>query len=194
VASCLACDALLPDDAAFCSACGTSRVPAARGSRAHSFVAEIGIDRAVCIVGGLLGVVGTLLPYVIITIKPPPVSAFVVLTLVSLGVPGIIVLLIAIVLGGGSVVFRSSRAFSFIGIGLSTFVLSKVLGDWFGSATSEASMQAMIRLMPSEQYNTVSTGTEYVVYGAGAYCLLIGFAALLVAYARLAGAPARPKT
>lgn len=159
----------------------------------RSFVAEIGIDRAVCIVGGLLGVVGTLLPYVVITIKPPPVSSFVVLTLVSLGVPGIIVLLIAILLGGGSVVFRSSRVFSFIGIGLSTLVLSNVLVEWFGTATGEASMQAMMRLMPSEQYN-VSTPPGYVAYGAGAYCLLVGFGALFVAYARLAGAPIDTKS
>jgi hypothetical protein len=107
------------------------------------------------------------------------------------------VLLIAIVLGGGSVVFRSSRAFSFIGIGigLSTLVLSNVLVEWFGTATGEASMRAMMRLMPSEQYGivTVSTPPDYVAYGAGAYCLVIGFAALFVAYARLAAAPARPK-
>ena len=189
MASCVACDAQLPDGAAFCSGCGSSQIPAPRGS----LIAVIGVDRAICVVGGLLGVVGTLLPYVTITIRPPPVSSFVALTLVSLGAPGIVVLLIAIVLGGGSVVFRSSRAFSFIGIGLSTLVLSKVLSDWFATVTSEASVQAMIRLMPSEQYNTVSTSTDYVVYGAGAYCLLIGFAALFVAYARLAGAPARPK-
>ncbi|HEX3468502.1 MAG TPA: hypothetical protein VHT05_10520 [Candidatus Elarobacter sp.] len=156
------------------------------------FIADLGVDRAVCIVGGLLGVAGTLLPYVIITLKPPPASEYSALSLISLGFPGTIVLLIAIVLGGGSVVFRSSRAFSFIGIGLSTMVLSDALVEWFGTAAREAWMQAIRAASESPGSVSVSTPAHDAVYGAGAYCLLIGFAALFVAYARLAGAPARP--
>jgi hypothetical protein len=74
----------LPDGAAFCSGCGRSQIPAARGSP----IAVIGVDRAICVVGGLLGVVGTLLPYLTITMRPPPVSSFIAKTLVSLGACG----------------------------------------------------------------------------------------------------------
>jgi len=209
MASCVACDTQLPDGAAFCSRCGNTQIPAARGSlidpsarraaeiassSAQSFIAEIGVDRAVCIVGGLLGLVGSLLPYV--TIKIPtgtlPVSAGAGLTLVSFGAPGVIVLLIAIVLGGGSVVFRPSRAFSFVGIGLSTLVLSKVFGDWFTIGFVQAAVQAMGSLAPSSQQFDTTTLSQYFGAGAGFYCLLLGFAALFVAYARLAGASRTP--
>jgi hypothetical protein len=39
-----------------------------------------------------------------------------------------------------------------------------------------------------------TTISQYLTVGAGAYCLLIGFAMLLVAYVRLAGARARART
>jgi hypothetical protein len=182
----------LPDGAAFCSGCGRTQIPATRGSpiepsarrSAQSRIAEIGVDRAICIVGGLLGLIGTVLPYFITSI-PARYPASASPTLVSYGAPGLIVLLIAVVLGAGSIVFRPSRALSFAGIALSTLVLSKLLNDWFAVGYLQAATQSMASLAQSSD---VTASQDFGV-GAGAYCLLLGFVALFVAYVRLAGAP-----
>ncbi len=160
-----------------------------------SFIAEISVDRAVCIVGGLLGIVGTVLPAETIKTEPLAMSATVTLTFLSAGAPGFIVLLIAVVLGGGGL-FRLSRAFSLAGLALSTLVLSKLFGDWFNVEYQYASMLAQDALARPHRYGiNVATPIQYVQTGAGTYCLLLGFAVLLVAYARLAGAPpARAKS
>ena len=155
----------------------------------RSFIVEIGVDRAVCIVGGLLGLVGTLLPSETIRIEPLAVSATVTLTFLSAGAPGFIVLLIAVVLSGGSM-FGLSRAFSFAGLALSTLVLSKLFSDWFNVGYQFAALQAQDALARPYRYGiNVATPTQYVQVGAGTYCLLLGFVVLLVAYARFAGAP-----
>lgn len=207
--ACVSCSAPLPDGAAFCSSCGrtqSAQAPTARAAlfdpaarraatiatqSAQGFIAEIGVDRALCILGGLLGIVGALLPYVSLALPTGtlPMSLGGGLTLLGLGVPGVLVLLIAIVLGAGSVVLRPSRAFAFAGVGLTTIVLSKLFGDWFTIAFAQALVQA-ISAMAANTSRFGSGLPEGVHFGAGGgfYCLFIGFAVLFYAYVRLASA------
>ena len=202
--ACVSCTAQLPEGSAFCSSCGRAQAPVQRAplfdpaarraatiasESASGFIAEIGVDRALCIVGGLLGVVGAFLPYVSLTLPTGtlPMSFGGGVSLLAIGIPGVLVLLIAIVLGGGSVLLRPARAFAFAGVGLSTIVLAKMFGDWFTIAFSQAMLQSFSAMASSAMRPGALEGMHFGG-GSGFYCLFIGFAILFYAYVRLSAA------
>ena len=203
MAACISCNTALPEGAAFCSACGSTQTTAVRGplidpaarraatiasASARGFIAEIGVDRALCILGGILGALGAVLPYFTYAFPtgslPTPIGGGV--PLIALGIPGVLVLLLALFLAGSSVLLRPSRALALAGVGLSAIVLAKLFGDWFTFALFQAAIQAASSLSPA--YARSFTDGLHAGAGAGFFCLFLGFALLFYTSDRHAAA------
>ena len=210
---CTSCKTPLPDDATFCSSCGRVRAagqgttifdPAAQRAATvaaqsarraataatqstQAFVAELGIEKALCAVGGMFGVLGAFLPYVSLSAPPGTLSTVPELTLLHFGLPGWLVLIVAILLGGAPFLFRPSRAIALAGVSLSTIVLAKLFSDWFTIGMLQVFIQMINEQMSRLPFGGNSPGVAFG--GAGGFaCLFVGFAVLLYAYIRSAAA------
>lgn len=136
--------------------------------QARGVVSNLGPEKTTSIVGGLLGLLGALLPFYVI-----PNVADVLgngggtstsSSLVSQGSEGIIVLLLAVVLGAGPFFAPRSRMFSVAGFGLAAAVLGVLLSDRAGLSFFGQSM------VPD--------------FGIGWYSAFVGFAVLVWVYWR----------
>jgi hypothetical protein len=200
--TCQSCGAQSSDGAATCSACGkplsqtstmTATATAAPTSpqpsrvispdaekamrhaadQARGVVTNLGPEKVTSIVGGVLGLLGALLPFYVIpnvgqildTASTPTSSS-----LVNQGSVGIVVMLLAVVLGAGPLLAARSRTLGLAGFGLASAVLGMVISDRAGLSFFGQSM------VPD--------------FGIGWYSAFVGFAVLAWVYWRRAMANA----
>lgn len=182
MSECASCKAAVPDDAAFCPFCGATRgnapAPAsmlnpeaeralrAAAQSAQGVVANLGPDRTLGIVGGVLGVLGTILPYYNSGISVPAFanSTDTSVSLLLMGTPGAVILILAIILSGAPIAVVPSRSLALAGFGLSAAILGELVFGFLGFS----------------QYGVIFS------YGIGFYCALIGFGLLCYVYLRRA--------
>jgi hypothetical protein len=190
--TCSLCGAQSNDGALTCSACGkplaqvstaTAAPPSTQPGRvispdaekamrhaadqARGVVTNLGPEKVTSIAGGILGLLGALLPFYVIpnvgqildTGSTPTSSS-----LVSQGSVGIIVMLLAAVLGAGPFFAPRSRMFGVAGFGLAAAVLGMVISDRAGLSFFGQSM------VPD--------------FGIGWYSAFVGFAVLAWVYWR----------
>jgi hypothetical protein len=217
LSDCIACKIELPEGAPFCSACGKSQVhhQPATGSdpplqrtaseaaesarraavgatnRTKSLVAELGVEKTLCAVGGALSTLGAILPYVSFSISSGQLSTSLQISLLQSGVPGWLVLLAGITLGGVPFILRLSSSISLAGVSLCTIVLAKLFGDWFALGMAQSIVQSLMQTVSSQIPSYLSGGAQGGVAfngAAGFICLFVGFAILLFAYVRSARA------
>ena len=182
MSTCSACGAALVEGAAFCPACGksTSAQGQTAGSsvdtarvrqaavQAHSAVMSLGTEKLTYVAGGLLGAIGALLPFYSI----PSDSMLGDVTggspsLVGQGGVGMLVLALAIVLGGAPLLMTLTRVMSLAGFGLAAAVIGLLIGH--------RTMSFMGQTMPLD-------------FGVGYYLVFLGFAVLVYAYCKRSNA------
>lgn len=197
MSECVSCKAPLPDDATFCSSCGRSQQTAARAAvfdpaarqaastasrSVKDLVVTLGMNKVLCAIGGLFGIAGAVLPLVSISIPSGVLGlALSGLTLLRIGAPGVIVLLLAVVMGVAPFVVRPERSIALGGLGLATIVLANIVTGWIVIAAFQSVIQVADSM--STAYGSVPTQVSFGPAG-GFYCLLIGFAILFYAYVR----------
>jgi hypothetical protein len=193
VANCSSCGASLSDSAVFCGTCGKPTATTAAGapasaapsqsariitpdtaqamrqaaSRAQTVAANLGPEKITSLVGGVLGVVGTMLPFYSIAgdsmlgdaSVPTP-------TLVSEGGIGICFIVLAAALAATPFVMVPSRLVSLIGFGLAAAALGVLIGDQFAFSLFGQSAP--------------------ISFGIGYYLTFLGFAALAFGHGRRA--------
>uniref|UniRef100_E6Q0Q3 Zinc-ribbon domain-containing protein n=1 Tax=mine drainage metagenome TaxID=410659 RepID=E6Q0Q3_9ZZZZ len=167
------------------------RAVAATAYAAQGVVSTLGIEKTLALIGGLFAVVGCVTP-VISANGPPSAAAFMAQysspSLFRLGMPGVLVLVLAIVLGVAPFLLRPSRAITFAGIGLSAIVLTNLLSAWFLVATLQYTFQSFQSAQVMAQSSPFGAGGVGVDVGAGFYLTLVGFVLLFSSYVRSASA------
>ena len=186
MASCPACGANVADGAAFCGSCGrpmaagaqtaSGAVAAPRTSadaermrqaavEAKNAFVSLGAEKITCIVGGLLGAVGTLLPFY--TLPSEAVLGDTVgggsESFLNQGGTGFLVLALAIVLGAAPAFMALSRAINLAGFGIAMAVIGLLIGD--------RTVSFMGQSVPLD-------------FGFGYYLMFLGFLVLAYAYGR----------
>ena len=187
--TCATCGAQSTDGSTFCATCGkpfaTAAAPAQptrvitpeaeqamrqAAAQAHGAVKNLGPEKTAAIVGGVLGVLGAVLPFYSI----PDVGGMMdaagasvpTASLVNGGPMGTIIILLAIVLGAGPFVGAGSKAMGLAGFGLAAAVIGMLISDRMGFSFLGQSFA------PD--------------FGIGYYLGLIGFAILTWVYWRRA--------
>ena len=186
MATCPACGANVADGAAFCGSCGrpvTAGAQTAPGVAAAPRTAadaermrqaavdaknacmSLGAEKITCIVGGLLGAIGTLLPFY--TLPSEAVFGDTVgggsESFLNQGGTGFLVLALSIVLGALPVFVAPSRAVNLTGFGIAMAVLGLLIGD--------RTVSFMGQSVPLD-------------FGVGFYLMFLGFIVLAYAYGR----------
>jgi hypothetical protein len=192
--TCQSCGAQSADAALTCSACGkpllqASTIAAATpaspqqsrvispdaekamrhaADQARGVVSNLGPEKTASIAGGLLGLLGAVLPFYVI---PNVADVFgngggtsTSSSLVNQGSEGIVVMLLAVVLGVGPFFASRSRMFGVVGFGFASAVLGVLISDRAGLSFFGQSM------VPD--------------FGIGWYSAFIGFAVLAWVYWR----------
>ncbi len=126
------------------SSAATSAAMHQAAAQAQVVVRNLGPEKVASIVGGLLGLLGAVLPFYSIpnmgggvldtgdADTTATVPALPTLSLVNGGSLGVIVILLAIVLAAGPFINTTSRAMAVAGFGLSAAVLGMLLSDRLG--------------------------------------------------------------
>jgi hypothetical protein len=128
---------------------------------AKAAVSSLGKEKMLGLAGGLLGLLGSVLPYYTAGYSIPGFSAETSTSLFHIGTQGVAVLILAIVLGLAPMTLIFSRLAALIGFGLSAGVLGEIVLGYMA--------------IPSYGFG---------FYGIGFYCALIGFAILAYVYGR----------
>ena len=176
--NCSSCGASMADGASFCASCGTSVSGAAAAggaatsvavrqaaAQAQSAVMNLGQEKIIALVGGLLGVLGAFLPFYAIPTDSMLGATDINPSLMGQGGIGLLVLALAIVLGALPFVIAQNRLVTAIGFALATFVIGVIIG---GRALAFFGQQVPVD------------------FGAGFYLGLLGFAVLAYGYGRKA--------
>ena len=196
--TCSACGAQSSDGSAFCAACGKPITPgssiagaaatsttvappptrvitpeaerAVRQAAAHAqgVVRNLGPEKTASLIGGVLGILGAVLPFYSIpnvegmldTVSVPTAS------LVNQGSLGAIIIVLSLVLAAGPFFSAATRSIALTGFGLSAAVIGMLLSDRAGFSFYGQGM------VPD--------------FGAGYYLALVGFAILAWVYGRRA--------
>ena len=216
MSECISCHTALPEGAAFCASCGRSqagsaavakplinpeaqRAYAATAQAAHGLVSTLGIEKTLCLIGGALAVIGSLVPAFYLSNLPPTAQPYMpaigTLNLLRLGAPGVVIILLSIFLGLGLFVFRPSRALAIAGVGLCAIVLTELLNYWLlisGVSNAMATVTALAQQAAAMANNpNFNAANPFAMVGfgpgAGFYLLLVGYGLLFYAYARTAG-------
>jgi hypothetical protein len=179
--TCSTCGAQSPDGSTFCAACGKSMAQPTRvitpeaekamrqaAAQAHVVVKNLGPEKVASIVGGVLGLLGAVLPFYSIPNVGDLIDTSGVPTpnLVGQGPVGIIVILLALVLGALPFITAPSRMIGLAGFGLSAAVLGMLVSERAGFTFFGQSM------VPD--------------FGIGYYAALFGFAILAWVYGQRA--------
>jgi hypothetical protein len=131
---------------------------------------SLGTEKITCIVGGVVGAIGALLPFYSIptdSLLGEATGSATSASLAGQGGIGLLVLALAVVLGGAPLLITLSRMVSLIGFGLAAVVLGLLIGDRTVSFLGQS--------IP-------------VDFGIGYYLAFLGFAVLVYAYGRRANA------
>jgi hypothetical protein len=136
-------------------------------AQAQGVVKNLGPEKTAAVAGGAFGILGAVLPFYSIPDVGGMLDTSGVSTsssLVNQGPIGVIIILLALVLGGGPFFVATSRAISLTCFGLSAAVIGMLLSDRAGLSMMGQSM------VPD--------------FGAGYYLALLGFAVLSWVYGR----------
>jgi hypothetical protein len=179
MSNCSSCGAALADGAAFCAACGKSTSATASpvriaapdpervrqaAAQAHSAVMSLGAEKLTALIGGIVGAIGTLLPFYSIPAEITDVTGGSP-SMVGQGGVGWLALLIAVALGALPLVTTVTRMFAIAGFGLAMAVLGVLIGD--------RTISFMGQSVPID-------------FGVGFYFAVVGFLVLAYAYGRRA--------
>ncbi len=195
MATCTVCGATAAGGAAFCATCGaaiagaaaSTASPATAGSAGRTSVdtermrqaaieaknafVGLGAEKITCIAGGVLGAIGSFLPYYSIPTQTlfGDAASSDSTSFVSQGGMGFAVLALAIVLGAAPLFVALSRTVNLVGFGIAMAVLGILIGDH--------TISFMGQSVPLD-------------FGFGYYVMFLGFAMLAFAYGR--GTAGRP--
>lgn len=196
--TCSSCNTSLPDDAAFCTSCGAMQeegpirataVPQAPPiAPAYTAISALSTSKKFCLVGGILALIGTLLPSFYIG-GDPQTDQFMMTyggvgSILHFGIPGFLILILPVVLGLAPFTLRPSLTLALAGMGVCTIALTELTTGWilmtimgyFATAAAMAGGGVV-----AGQGNIPSFAIAF-----GFYCMLIGFALLFYGYARSA--------
>ena len=172
---CASCATPIPSGAAFCPSCGNptgtptgpllnpeaERAIRAATDSAKAAVANLGLEKALSIVGGLLGVVGiAALPFYSVPMSILGLDAGPA-TFIHVGITADLILTLAIALGAAPLILNLSRSLALAGFGLSCATLGATVLGFVG----------------------IPNGS-FISYGSGYYCTILGFGLLAYVYGR----------
>lgn len=179
MSNCTSCGAALAEGAAFCPSCGKSTAASAQpvrvsapdpermrqaAAQAHTAVMSLGAEKLTTLVGGIVGAIGTLLPFYSIPAEMSDVTGGSP-SMVGQGGIGWLALLIAVALGALPLLTTVTRMTAIVGFGLAMGVLGVLVGD--------RTISFMGQSIPID-------------FGAGFYFAVVGFLVLAYAYGRRA--------
>jgi hypothetical protein len=170
MSNCTSCGAALADGTAFCAACGksttSSSAPAQpiRVAQVQSAVMSLGAEKLTTLIGGIVGAIGTLLPFYSVPAEMSDVTGGSP-SMVGQGGVGWLALLIAVGLGALPLLTTVTRMLAIAGFGLAMAVLGILIGD--------RTISFMGQSIPID-------------FGAGFYFAVLGFLVLAYAYGRRA--------